>query len=74
MQIERPSDVKVGDLVILKGRPLEAFPLLAGAPGIITDILEDDYGMCYFEVDFVDERGWFKSHEIQPAGAIIGLA
>ncbi len=55
MQIERPSDVKVGDLVILKGRPLEAFPLLAGAPGIITDILEDDYGMCFCEVDFVDE-------------------
>lgn len=61
--------IKIGDLVFLKKAPREAYAFLQNKPGIITDILEDDYGLLYLEVDFVDERGWFKEYEVELAGA-----
>ena len=66
--------IKVGDLVLLKEGPREAYAFLKNKPGICTDILEDDYGMLYLEVDFVDERGWFKEYEVELAGASVAKA
>ncbi len=61
--------LKIGDLVVLKSRALQEYSFLQDKPGIVTDILEDEYGFCYIEVDFVDERGWFQTHEIQKSDA-----
>lgn len=67
--------MKVGDLVMLKGSfPLEAYPCLKGRHGIIIDTLEDDFGIAYFEVDFIDERSWFTMYEIQESGASVAKA
>ena len=67
--------MKVGKLVTLKGKQsLEAYPHLKGRHGIVTDVLQDDLGICYFEVDFVDEVGWFMMYEIQESGVSVAKA
>ena len=58
----------MGDLVRVKNVPARSAQLRHQV-GLISDILEDDYGTAYFEVHFVTDRGWFQSHEIETVSA-----
>ncbi len=33
--------------------------------GIILDVWEDDYGIYYYEVCWVNDSGWWKSSELE---------
>ena len=67
IDVTAPAIVSVGDLVKIKkaSRP----PYLQNQIGLISDILEDDCGTAYFEVHFIDDRGWFQSFEIEKVSA-----
>jgi hypothetical protein len=55
--------VKVGDLV--KPRQNWMTKGLDYGVGVLIDVYEDDDGMEFFEVQWKDERQWWKSYEME---------
>lgn len=52
----------IGDLVFpAKDNYYLVDPLRSG---LIVDILEDDLGTHYYEVDFIEDRGWFEDYQL----------
>ena len=60
-----PWDMKVGDMVQFVG-PSDHW-LAASEIGLITDTMESEEGLFYFEVQFAEERAWLEPYEIRLA-------
>lgn len=56
----------IGDLVYSKSADYTMIPV--NRPGLVTDILEDELGTCFYEVDFIDDRGWFEGYQLTQKG------
>ncbi len=61
-----PWDMKVGDMVQFVGPKVDHW-LAANEIGLITDAMESEEGLFYFEVQFANERAWLEPYEIRLA-------